>query len=121
VESLVEKEWRRFRGAVSDQSTFRRHCAEYWNACILEAERAAMSLDLRPKGLWHELSYEDLCRDPQTALAGVASFAGVAPDRYTFELSSISDQNVKPSRVPAGPEWEGLLAAMDEGLRLKNY
>jgi hypothetical protein len=100
---------------------YRLECARYWNACIVEVDRASKALGLAEKGSFFELSYEELCNAPGETLNKLTGYLGVSPDRFGFDLSTIKSTNYKVKNYLNSPDWAPLLDVMQPGLALKGY
>ena len=121
VESFLKKEWHKCSDHFVEHSVYRRHCAAYWNACILEIEHQRKALQLQEKGIFLEVGYERLCDQPQTVFNEIADFIGVDRDKYGFDISTISSKNYKVGDYASDPEWHELLEIMEPGMRLMGY
>lgn len=121
VESYFKKNFSRYSRYRFAEDEYRRHCASYWNACILEIERRKKELSLEAKGQFLEFSYEDLCQNPSGVLADLANFLGVALGGFTYDTSRISSQNYKAADYTSTPNGLALLDLMSSGMKLKGY
>lgn len=119
--SVVASFHKKHTNGLSDDDTYRRHCAAYWNACIAEIDRAVAAQRLKDGGLYSELSYETLCANPRQTLADLARGLGLEPDGYGYDLSRIRDQNYKVGDVQTDPRWRELLNLMAPSLTSKGY
>jgi hypothetical protein len=121
VESLVKKDWSKYADRFRDIDEFRAACARYWNDCILEIDRQDRALQLGPRGLLLEVSYEALCADPRSAFVRLASFLAIDPDMFTFRPEKVRSQDYKVGDYSADPAWRVPLELMAEGMQLKGF
>lgn len=120
VESLVKKEWPKYRELI-DQSELRLLCAHYWNACLVEIDRVNRDLQLAQRGQLIEVQYEQFCEDPITVLKDLSRVVGLDETSYAFEPGLVRSRNYKVGDYKSDPDWAAPLAAMQDGARLKGY
>jgi hypothetical protein len=96
-------------------------CCRYWNACILEIERARIACGLDARAAYHEIRYEEFCDDPRGRLEALADFAQVDPKSFGYDLSRVKSTNWKAARRNSRPNWREAEEAMLPALRLKGY
>ena len=112
----------RARGAFLSFDTLLERVAQCWTAHILETERQRKELDLDGRGVLCELSYEDLCRDPEASLRRVASFAGLDGDEFTRkDFADVEDRNHKFREQLDADTIARLTQIEESALRLKSY
>lgn len=122
VESLLKKEWPKFKGYFSSQEEYRIACASYWNDCLLEIEKQDTALELTRRGKLFEISYEALCSAPAEMLGQVSQFIAISNAQgYTFDLNTIKSKNYKAEGYETEKELISLKQRMAEGLRRKGY
>jgi hypothetical protein len=121
VESYVKKNFGKYSRYAYSEREYRAHCADYWNACIMEIEHRKTSLGLVESGQFLDLSYEDLCANPRKAFADVARFLDVAVAGFSFDPSTIASQNEKAPDYSLDPQRAGLLQAMAPGMQRRGY
>lgn len=121
VESYFKKNFGKYSRYVFTEKVYRVYCAKYWNACIMEIEKRKRELSLDTKGQLLDFSYEDLCQNPRGILEDISGFLGVALEGFSFDISRISNQNVKVGDYAKNPERVELLDVMSPGMKLKGY
>jgi Sulfotransferase family len=121
VESYFKKNYGKYSRYVYTEEDYRRYCAKYWNACIMEIEDKKNELLLERKGQFLEFSYEDLCQKPKEILESLGKYIGIASDSFKFDISTISSQNYKAQDYTRDPVRNKLIELMRPGLILKDY
>jgi hypothetical protein len=121
VESCYKKNFGNYSDDVFSEEEYYRHCAKYWDSCILEIERIKESLSLVEKNVFFEFSYEELCNDPEGVLKRLAAFIGVEYGKFGFDISKIQSRNYKVGNYLKEEKWRLLLDAMSPGMKLKGY
>ena len=90
----------RFAGMTAMAATEPLHevCAEQWRRCV---EDAADALEAIPDDRVLRVRYEEVTRDPATAVKQLADFLGIAPPDLTGHeaFTSISDRSIGKSAV----------------------
>jgi len=120
VSSLVQKEWRKHRAQIGELD-FRLRCAHYWNRCVTEVDRLDRALALAARGQLFECAYERLCAAPSDVVREISAYAGLDPDAYAFDLSTIRSRNDKVGDYESDPAWAPALAAMRDAAISKGY
>lgn len=96
--------------------------AEHWKQHILEIEKQKDNLDLKNKGLLHELCYEDLCANPRKQLALIASFMDLDPNGFRYrDYSQIESTNCKYQEKLNLATIQQISKIMQPALKAKNY
>lgn len=123
VSSLFKKEWQKYEKYFSSKEDLMKKCANYWNECILEIEKQKKDLSLVEKNSFFELSYEDLCNEPQKITNEIINFLSLSEfkDMFKFNFATIASQNYKVGNYKNDPAWIPLLEIMSDGLKLKEY
>ncbi len=121
VESYFKKNFGKYSKYTYSELEYKTHCANYWNACILEIENKKDEFALQLKGQFFEFSYEELCRAPLEILNPLADFLGLAVNGFGFNLAAIASQNYKAPDYTKNPLGMRLLDLMSPGMRLKGY
>lgn len=98
-----------------------RHCAAAWRDIVEAIDRSVPELSL-DAGRFLELTYEDLCANPDQCLQATAQFIGVDPIGFDSELrQAIQSQNFKVSDELAAADRRDLEQIMGSTLRRKGY
>lgn len=121
VESYVKKNYGRYSRFTVTKEGYRLTCAKYWNDCILEIERVRNALFGRDTDRFFELGYEELCAAPMETMQKLASFIGVHPQGFGYDLSSIASTNEKVGDPFSEDEWQQALRAMKPAMELKGF
>lgn len=129
--SYMKKEYEKMRGAAEtykkkghfyQQEELLEIMAHSWVAHIDEVEKQKKESALEENELIHELSYEELCANPQEEMHKIYAFLGLAGDRSNIvSLPVIQNRNYK-YRIdlsPAQIEKVGLI--MKDALVSKGY
>lgn len=120
VESYVKKNFGTYSRYVFTEDEYRLYCARYWNSCILEIEKTKKSLSLQQRNAFFELSYEELCSNPESMLNSLARYVGVKEGAFDFDVSSINNRN-KARSYTTDRRWDEPLRMMEPAMRLKGY
>ncbi|MCG8571574.1 MAG: sulfotransferase [Spirochaetes bacterium] len=121
VKSFLKKEWHKYQDYFNSEEEYMEACSQYWNTSVLEIEKQVKELKLSEKKQIIEMSYEDLCSDPQTQIDKIATFLGINPAKFDYDFSQISSTNFKVGDYKQDKEWINKLALMQEGMQLKGF
>ncbi|MBN1630806.1 MAG: sulfotransferase [Thermoleophilia bacterium] len=122
IESYFQKNFNRYADYRCTRDEYYKACARYWNSCILQIEHDRVALRLNEQGAFHELSYEDLCADPEGILKGLFAFLEVDHERSTFDLSSIKSTNIKVEDSYQNGDLKSLIdPEIGPAMKLKGY
>lgn len=120
VRSYFEKNYGRYSHHRMSQRDYLYCCAQYWNDCILEIERAKANMSLESEHHpFFEVSYEALCRTPKETLQQIAGYLHTDVSGFQFDLSRIVNRNYKICLTDG--EADDLVKIMRPGLILKGY
>jgi LPS sulfotransferase NodH len=121
VESYFKKNFGKYSKFKYDEAEYRRHCAHYWNDCLIEIEKRKRELSLEESGKFFEFSYESLCENPREVIQGLATFIEIHPDGFNYDFSRITSQNYKVAGFIDTPEGQELIEIMSAGMNIKGY
>lgn len=111
VLSLTRKNWQKYYATQFSEEEYRLLSARYWTNSVLEVRRAVRQLGLGPD-CYMEMRYEALCGGPGPELDRLASFSGITPGRFGFDLSSVESRNFKAAHARSLPGWEDVEATL---------
>ena len=121
VESLVKKNYGKYIRFTCSEGEYRLACAKYWNSCVLEIDKVRNTLFSHDASRFFELSYEDLCANPEEIIHKIASFIGVHTDAFGFDFSSIRSMNWRVEASNENYKWQQSLLVMKPAMELKGY
>lgn len=120
VASYMKKNYGRYGRYRPAEEEYRRLCAAYWHACIVEIRRACEEAGLG-SDRFHEFSYEGLCDDATGTVDEMAGFLGIDPDAVAYDLSRIRSTNYKVGDWASDPAWKDALAEMRPTMEALGY
>lgn len=121
VESYFKKNFGKYSRYKFTDQEYRYICAKYWNACIMEIATRKRELIQATNSQFLEFSYENLCQNPREIIEDISRFIGVDSECFSFDISQISNQNIKIADYSKNPEGIALLEVMSQGMKLKGY
>lgn len=97
IDSYFKKNFGIYTNYSYSEDEYYKICAEYWNSCILEIEKAKNKFQNKNSSMF-ELSYEKLCENPVTATMNLSKYLNIDMEKFSFDLSKIKNTNSKAKK-----------------------